>query len=316
MYTTKNNERILPQSHRVLITGASGFIGSHLCGELLRRGHEVHAVSRSRPVVFGERLIWHPVDLTDERSTRKTIAGIGADLIFHLCSHAQGERELPFVLPTFRNEVQTTINVLTSAVETGCNRLVMAGSLEEPAPGEVPASPYAAAKASSRQYASMFHRLYGLPVVQTRIFMTYGPGQSQKKLIMHCIKTLRQGGRLAIASPNRKVDWIYVDDVVCGLLAVATTPGLEGKSVDLGSGEVVTIRDLVINLRQLINPNAVVEFGSSPWNDVEMVRRADATTTRTLTGWRCIVPLGEGLARTVAHFSDEAVPNSSTSAAD
>jgi UDP-glucose 4-epimerase len=284
---------------KVLVTGASGFIGLHLCSALLDCGYEVYALSRSEPKIPDARLRWQNVDLTDPVATRAAVASIRADLVFHLCSYAQGERELAFVLPTFRGELMTTINVLASVTEIGCKRLITAGSLEESDLGEVASSPYAAAKAASRAYAMMFHRLYGLPVVMTRIFMAYGPGQCLKKLIPHSIACMLRGDPPKIASPDRKVDWIYVEDVVRGLVAVAAASGLEGKSVDVGSGQLVEIREVVRRIQGLINPDAVVEFGALSGRAFEQVRCADAATTYALTGWRPTVSLDEGLMRTV-----------------
>jgi nucleoside-diphosphate-sugar epimerase len=251
-------------AQKTLVTGASGFIGQHLCRALLDHGREVHAVSRSEPRVSDQRLRWRKVDLTDSGAVRKAFASIRPDLVFHLCSFAQGERELEFVLPTFHGELQTAVNVLTSATEYGCSRLVMAGSLEESDQSEVPSSPYAAAKTATKAYSRMFHELSQPPVVLTHIFMVYCPGQSLKKLIPHSITSILRGDSLKIASPDRKVDWIYVKDVVSGLLAIAATPGLEGKSVDLGSGELVEIRNVVSRIRGLTNPAATVVFGVLP----------------------------------------------------
>jgi UDP-glucose 4-epimerase len=287
---------------RLLITGASGFIGLHLCHALLRIGCEVHALCRSEPKIRHSKLLWNKVDLTDTQATRVALSKISPDIVWHLCSYAQGERELALVLPTFRGEVETAVNTLASLTESGCQRLIMAGSLEEPDSGEVPVSPYSAAKIASKTYARMFHKHFGVPVVMTRIFMIYGPGQAVKKVIPHSITSLLQGNPLKIASPSRKVDWLYVDDLVTGLLAVATAPNLEGKSVDLGSGELVEIRDVVRRIRRLINPGAQVEFGTSSVRN-EQVRCADAAATYALTGWRATVSLDDGLKRTVEAYA-------------
>jgi nucleoside-diphosphate-sugar epimerase len=294
--------RLLNQ--RVLITGASGFIGLHLSRALLCSGCEVHALSRSEPKISDPRLHWHKVDLTDLEATRSTFERIHADLVWHLCSYAQGERELALVPPTFRGELEATVNVLTSVTESGCKRLIMAGSLEESDPRDVPSSPYAVAKAASRMYAKMFHQLYSLPVIMTRIFMIYGPGQSAKKVIPHSIACMLRGNPLKIASPRRKVDWLYVDDLVRGLLTVAVAPNLEGKSIDLGSGELVEICDVVRRIQRLINPRAIVELCASPKRASEQVRHADSANTYALTGWRPTISLDAGLKRTVDAFGD------------
>ena len=103
-----------PSGHRVAVTGASGFIGLYLCRALLDHGWEVQAISRSEPKISDERLRWHKVDLTDSEAARRAFASIRADSVFHLCSYAQGERELALVLPTFRGELEATVNVLAN----------------------------------------------------------------------------------------------------------------------------------------------------------------------------------------------------------
>jgi UDP-glucose 4-epimerase len=293
------------RSRRAIITGASGFIGLHLCRALIRCGCEVHALSRSEPKITDPSLHWHKVDLTNLETTRAAFADIRAEFVWHLCSYAQGERDLTLVMPTFRGEVETTLNVLVSVTETGCRRLIMAGSLEEPDPNKAASSPYAAAKAASRVYAKMFHELYGVPLVMTRIFMTYGPGQSAKKVIPHAIGRILQGSTLKIASPGRQVDWLYIEDLVQGLLAVALAPNLEGLSVDLGSGELVEISDVVLRIQRAINPHAAVEFGALPKRAIEQVRYADSARTYRLTGWRPAISLDEGIKRTIHAYAAE-----------
>src|SRR5262249_54050571 len=151
------------------------------------------------------------------------------------------------VLPSFQHDLTTTVNVLTSATQTGVKRLVLAASLEEPVAGgadSTPSSPYAAAKFASTAYVKMFHKVYGTPAVQVRPFMTYGPGQRAHKLVPYVALSLLQNESPKIGSGQRPVDWIYIDDVIEGMYAAATAPNVEGNSIDLGSGVLVPIRDV------------------------------------------------------------------------
>src|SRR5205807_310545 len=106
------------------------------------------------------------------------------------------------------------VNVLTSAAEIGCERVIVTGSSEEPVcPGTVPCSPYAAAKVSSTCYSQLFHDLFHLRVIVPRVFMTYGPGQHDTtKLVPYTVLSLLRGEAPHLASGKRMVDWIYVDD--------------------------------------------------------------------------------------------------------
>jgi UDP-glucose 4-epimerase len=263
----------------------------------------VFAICRTEPGILHERLHWRQADLTDFQCTQKAFRGLQDSLVFHLCSYAQGERDLAMVLPTFQGELVTSVNVLTAVADIGVSRIVMAGSMEEPGLGEIASSPYAAAKAASRAYGAMFHRLHRVPVVMTRIFMTYGPGQAAKKVIPHTIISLIQGRPLKITTSRRLVDWIFVDDVVHGLLAVASTSGMEGNSLDIGSGELIEIGDVVRRICALVRPDAPVEFGSTSEGAVEQVQRADVARTSALTGWYPTVSLDDGLKLTVEYLT-------------
>jgi len=167
----------------VMVTGATGFIGSHLVRALVARGAGVIAVSRKNVEPSGGVLSWIRADLSDLAQANWAFEEARPDTVFHLSSLANGRPDLGLVEPTFRYELAATVNVLQAATQHKLRRLVLAGSLDEPAPGSQPASPYAAAKAASHVYADLFHSLYGVPLVIARIFMAYGPGQPSWKLI-------------------------------------------------------------------------------------------------------------------------------------
>ena len=161
----------------VLVTGARGFLGRHLCSGLQQRGALVHRASRSAPAEPTAASRWWRVDLEDARATQELLAAVRPDLIVHLAGRVSAAPAFDLVLPTFQSLLASTVNILIAATELGSGRLIVPGSLEEPvgAAAEVaPTSPYAAAKWGASAYARMFHRLYGTPVVVARLFMTYG----------------------------------------------------------------------------------------------------------------------------------------------
>lgn len=294
---------------RVLVTGASGFIGSHLCRRLVGDAAEIHAVSRSTHPDDGAPVRWWQGDLADIATVRGIFRGAKPDFVFHLASHVMGAPTLEHVLPTFHDNLQTTVNLLTAAAELGCRRIVLAGSLVEPQPGHdeyAPCSPYAAAKCASSAYARMFHALYGVPAVIARVFMVYGPRQQDSsKLIPYVTRSLLQGQRPRITSGGRLVDWIYVDDVVNGLLAAAQAPGVDGSTIDLGSGRLVSIRDIVQHLAKLVDSRARPAFDAVPERPLEPIRWADTSRTYATIGWRPLTALGEGLQLTVKWYQKD-----------
>lgn len=286
----------------VLVTGATGFIGSHLCAALRSAGAVVHGVGRSalpRPV---PGLTYHRGDLARADTARRIVRRVRPDCVFHLASHVAGSRDVRMVEPTFRDNLCTTVHLMTAALESKVSRIVIAGSLEEPE-GATPSSPYAAAKGASTAYARMFHALYGLPVVHARVFMVYGPGQRDlNKLVPYTILSLLKGHAPRLSAGARKVDWIYVEDAVRGLMALGRVPGIEGRSFDLGTGVLTPVRDVSLLLSRMIRPDLPPELGALPARAMEQIRRARVKATFKAVGWKPRTPLREGLRKTIAGY--------------
>jgi UDP-glucose 4-epimerase len=298
------------KGHRALVTGASGFIGAHLCSALVAHGCEVHGASRGAVESTRRRrgVSFHSCDLTDGAAVRDLVREVRPDFVFHLASHVMGAPDIAHVLPTFHANLHSTVNLLSACVEVACRRVVLMGSLVEPDEGSterVPTSPYAAAKWASANYGRMFHRLYGLPVSIARVFMVYGPAQrDSSKLVPHAIERLRHGPDLTIGNGERLIDWIYVDDVISGLLAMTEAEGVDGESVDLGSGQLISTRDFVRRIASLMNSSVELKFGAVSDRPHEPIRKANVEASFAKIGWRPGVELTEGLSRTIEWYED------------
>jgi UDP-glucose 4-epimerase len=289
---------------RVLVTGASGFLGAHLCVRLLEAGAEVHAVSRAARVSSNPCLRWWQADLEALDVTRRLVSDVKPGLVFHLSGAINGAPDLALVVPTFHSLVTSTVNLLTAVAEAPCQRVVLVGSLEEPAedPGEAcPTSPYGAAKWAASAYGRMFRKLFDVPVAIARTHMTYGPGQPDWKLIPSTIQSLLRQEAPRLSSGRRQLDWIYVDDVVEGLLLTGCTPGLD-TDVELGSGTLTSISEIVSRLVRLVAPSVDPVFDALPDRPRRRERAADVGVTRARLGWAPTLSLEEGLARTVSWY--------------
>ena len=289
--------------NKVFVTGASGFIGSHLCRRLIQIGSEVHGVSRSPQSTDDSAVHWWQGDLADLSIVKEVLSAVKPDVIFHLASHVTGGRDLEFVLSTFHSNLTTTLNLLTEATEIGCKRVVLVGSQEEPEPQDsfpTPSSPYAAAKWAGSGYARMFHALYETPDVVARVFMVYGPGQQDlRKLIPYVTLSLLRNEPPKLTSGKRDVDWIYVQDVVEGLLLMAQVAGIEGSTFDIGTGSLVSIRKVVEKLTDIVGSKMKPLFGTVPDRPMEQVRVANIENTYSKIGWKPSTPLESGLENTV-----------------
>ena len=291
---------------KILVTGASGFIGSHLCRKLNKLDAEVHGISRQDPKNFDDSIQWWQGDVSDSRFVDELIKKIRPQLIFHLASYVVGLRDLSAVRPTFLSNLLSSINILISATDIGCEKIILVGSQEEPVKGRthtIPSSPYAAAKWCGSAYARMFHALYKTPVTIARLFMVYGPGQRDtNKLIPYVTLSLLKGQAPELTSGQRLVDWIYVKDVVNGLLQIAQSQNSDGHTFDLGSGALVSIREIVHQLVHIINPDIKPLFGNIPDRPLEQEIVASIKDTYNTIGWKPETPIDKGLDITVNWF--------------
>jgi UDP-glucose 4-epimerase len=292
---------------RVLVTGATGFIGGRLTERLLREGCDLYATARSVPVQQVAGVEWIQADVGDPSAAHDLFEAAHPDVAFHLAARVAGSRGLDLVHETLSANLIGTVNVLVAAREAGCKRVVLTGSMEEPAYNsmEAPSSPYAASKWAASGYARMFTDLFGLSVTTLRLFMVYGPGQRDvTKLIPYTILSLLRGTSPELTSGSRPVDWIYVDDVVDALVLAATAGGAEGATVDIGSGSALTIREIVERLVELIDPRSAPAFGSLPDRPLETTRVADLGPARRILGWQPTTGLDAGLRLTVDWFAN------------
>jgi UDP-glucose 4-epimerase len=289
---------------RCLVTGATGFIGTALCRRLEGAGAVVHR-SRRAPVPEPRGPAWHACDVTDLAQVRSVFQSAQPEVVFHLASKVTGSRGLDAVLPTLHDNLVGTVNVLHAAKEIGQPRVICLGSLQEPDEvlHGVPPSPYAAAKFAAGAYARMFAGAYSLPVTIARPFMVYGPGQMDfSKLVPYVVSRLLRGQTAELSSGLQPFDWVYVDDVVEGLLRTAATDSIDGQTIDLGSGEVTSVRDVANGLAARLGAGERLKFDAIENRRAEPMRKADVQRTYELIGWKAATSLEAGLDRTVEWY--------------
>jgi len=296
------NRKLLGRGDRALVTGASGFLGSHLCQRLIQCGVEVHAVSRTSEGGSCGNPRWWRVDLEDYAATKGLFENVKPHVVFHLSGYATGDPDVRHVLPTFRSQLLTTVHVLTISEEINCRRIILTGSLTEPQAGQVdnpPSSPYAASKWASNAFGRMFQCLYHTPVVIVRPFMVYGPRQNPKKVIPYSIQSLMRGEPPKLTSGKWCADWIYVDDVTDGFIAAAEVSGIEGLTVDLGTGQLVSVEAMIRQVVKTLEVSIEPQFGALSTRLWEEVRAADLEHTRRVLGWQPKTSVDEGIKKTV-----------------
>ena len=177
----------------------------------------------------------------------------------------------------------------------------MSGSLTEPVTGSgtTPQSPYAAAKWAASGYGRMFHSLYNASVVILRPSMSYGPGQAAAKLVPSVTLSLLRGERPMLASGKARLDWVYISDVIDGFVAATAAPGIDGETIDLGSGTLVSTRDIAGRLVRIVGKDLKPEFSALPDRPSEPAVPVDTLVAARWLGWRATTSLEDGLRQTV-----------------
>jgi nucleoside-diphosphate-sugar epimerase len=293
------------QGRRVLVTGAAGYVGRAAVARLRAAGADVHGVSRrARPTASG--LTWHECDLADAAAVAALVDRAAPEAILHLGALVNGSPAAEHVLPTLHANVLGTVHVLEAARRFRAQaRVVIGGTMMEPAPGEptdVAGSPYALSKAAASAYARMYHLLYDLPTVVLRLHMVYGPGQVEpRKLFTHVARTLLGGGTPELSSGAWETDWVFTEDVADALLCACLAPDAAGATVDVGTGELTSTREVITRFAHALDTGGSPAWGVLPDRPLEFSRRADQSTWPAI-GWTPRTALDAGLRQTAAWY--------------
>ena len=299
------------QSKRVAVTGAAGFIGMHLLRGLHAAGANIVAIAVTSG--HSERLDSLPFPV--ERTIVDGIANMGdavrqakADYVIHLSAFISTERSLRAVQDTVEQNLLPTISLLTAASEAGAGRVILMGSCEEYSHNVTPfdtvlatdpSSPYGASKAAATAYASMFTNSFRLPTVVLRPSVVYGPGQSPRMLISQVMKALAENRAIDVTAGKQTRDFVFVEDVVDAIILSLTVPGIEGKVWNVGSGEVVIVRDCLERIERITGRTGLIEYGKRAYIDREIFHyELKVKETYAAFNWRPSVMLDEGLRRT------------------
>ncbi len=287
---------------RILVTGATGFIGGHVVALLHEAGADVHAIAR-RPeprTSLDTPVTWHRGDLTDGAATAATVAAVEPDRILHLASLVKGARDPELLLPMFEANTASAVHLLDAARAAGVGRVILAGSLEEPTGSDqLATSPYALSKATATAYGRYVRARTDVEVVNLQIFMVYGPAQlDEKKLIPYVIRSLQNGVAPSLSSGVRNVDWVFVTDVAEGIARSCVEPEPDA-AVPLGTGTLTTVRSVVEQLVELSGVDVEPTFGSIVDRSEEVERRCDTELTTKQLGWAPSTSLSDGLQATL-----------------
>jgi NAD dependent epimerase/dehydratase len=312
------------RGRRVLVTGAGGFIGSHLTEELVRQGAQTRALVR-----YNSAGAWGWLDDSSSKGSIEVVAGDITDrdmvkaaikdveVVFHLAALIAIPYSYQAPESYVRTNVLGTLNVLQAAQECGVARVVHTSTSEvygtaqrvpigedHPLQGQ---SPYSASKIGADKIAESFHLAFGAPVAILRPFNTFGPRQSARAVIPTIIGQCLSGDTVNLGALSPTRDFTYVGDTVAGFLAAAEAKSAIGETINLGVGAEISIGDLAQLIARLVGRQISVQCEDirlrPAGSEVERLL-SDNSKARRLLRWQPKVTLEEGLQQTIAWLKD------------
>lgn len=313
------------KSKKVVVTGAGGFIGSHLAEGLVRAGADVTAVVRynSRGDEGNLRFVDEDVrgamhvralEMTDSDAVRRTLAG--KDVVFNLAALIGIPYSYVAPQDTIQNNLAATLNVLVAARDGVVGRVVQTSTsevygsaLQVPIPEThpyQPQSPYSASKIATDNIALSFHLAFATPVTVVRPFNTYGPRQSARAVLPSVISQALAGSDIKVGSTTTTRDFNFVTDTVKGFMLLAGSDAALGRAVNIGSGREISIADAIDTIVRVVGKgNRIVHDEQRVRPEASEVSRllADITVARELVGYEPEVSFEQGIRRVVDWMS-------------
>lgn len=306
---------------KVLVTGAGGFIGSHLTEALVRAGAKVRAFvrynSRGDPGLLRmldpqllSQVELIPGDLKDEDAVRQAVKT--CSLVFHLGAYISIPYSYKHPVEVITSNIMGTLNTLLSCRDLGVERLIHTSSSEvygtalrvpidesHPLQGQ---SPYSASKIGADKLVESFYCSYNLPVVTIRPFNTYGPRQTARGVIPTIISQALTSKVIKLGNLDTTRDFTYVTDTVSGFLRAAVAENVLGETYNLGTGEEIRIGDLAHKIAHIIGTEVEIQqevLRMRPEKSEVLQLISDNSRARQGLGWKPEVSLDDGLERTI-----------------
>ena len=297
-----------------LITGAAGFLGSSLANQLSREGHLIRRLddlSTGDPKALGPDVHFTRGDMSDRPKLWTLLQEV--DVVYHIAARVSVPESILY--PRDYNDVNVggTVALMEAMRDVGVRRVVLASSgavygdlAKQPLKESVtpdPRSPYAVSKLAAEYYVRTIGALWGIETVSLRIFNAYGPGQhlpaSHPPVVPHYLKQALRGGTLvAHGNGSQTRDFVYVYDVVSGMVAAATAPNIDGMVINIGSGQETSVRELIRCVQDVTGSNAEVIYNPKTSGGVSRLC-ADLTLAKEKLNYRPSIELVEGLRLTL-----------------
>ena len=305
----------------VLVTGADGFVASHLCEYLVNRNAKVTAlIRRNSGGIFKnineikDKILVKWGDTQDLSIVME--ASKKHDIIYHLAAQSHVGHSIYNPYETVVNDVISTLNILEAGRKNDVKKIIHAGSseiygdpkyvpIDEKHPLQ-PRSPYAAAKGAAENLLESYYHTYGLPVIESRFFNIYGPNQGLDQVIPKFILQCLNNKKITIYGDGTQTrDYTFVDDAVHAYGLLGMKKGLEGKVINFGTGKEITIKDLAQLIVKLTKSKSKLHFSKKLRTGETPRLMCDPKFAKNELGWSAKMDITSGLEKTIEYFKDK-----------
>lgn len=307
---------------KVLVTGASGFVGRHLFQKLAQFGCEIAVISRGQ-VSFSEKVRVYSGSIEDKAFMTETVSEFSPNIVFHLAA----ARDRVLTQEAFNNTIQAnivgTLNVLFACTKLNdLKRVVVLGTAEEYGPNKAPfvetmrelsVSAYSFSKQSATHLSQLMYNSFGLPTVVIRPSIAYGPGQKNDMFLPALIQSLIKGEPFLMTPGEQTRDYIFIDDLVealvktgCAYLEKDEATKINGEIINIGSGQAIQIAKLVQQVEKLLQVKDLAKLGALQYRKTEQMNYwLDVDKAKKLLNWSSETSLEAGLAKTIQWMREQ-----------
>lgn len=305
------------KTKKVLVTGGSGFIPSHLTKRLLHEGADVYITTKYNSIIDNVRLssVWNDIhvveaDLRNLDSLRQ-LEKIKPDVIYHMAAYNHVGDSFLHVSEAMQCNAAATANLFQAYRDFSKFVYISTSEVygyqtsvpfqEEMTP--YPISPYAVGKYSGELYAKMMRHVYNLPVAVVRPFNTFGPYQSPRAIIGEIIIKCLLNEEIKATEGKQTREFNYVENIIDGLVAAGTENRSSGQVINIASGQEVSIRELIKVIHKLTESKSKLKFGALPYRPTEIWRMCgDSSRAQDILKWRPMISFEKGLVQTIEWY--------------
>jgi len=306
------NPAIYFRDRRILITGASGFIGRHLLHQLRTYGSRIATISRNN-YDFPIDVEQYIVDIKDTYAVYECLEKSQPEYIFHLAAYKERKEGIQAFYSSIETNLIGTLNIFSAAKEVSAvQSIVTLGTAEEYGNNispfseklrESPVTPYSFSKSCTSHMAELFFQLYNLPVIIVRPTLAYGPGQGMDMFLPSLVTSLLEDNPFTMTSGEQTRDFVYVADLVDALILASQNTKSHGQIINIGSGVPIKLSDIADKIEKMIGKKDLIHFGGKAYRSNEIMEYyVDIKKAENILGWKAKTSIEDGLKETIAYY--------------